>query len=43
VEDAFLAAYGVSMLLGASWAFLAAALAYFLLPNDRPVHGQQKE
>lgn len=33
---AFRSAYSVSMGFAAVWAFLAAALAYFLLPNDRP-------
>jgi EmrB/QacA subfamily drug resistance transporter len=36
VEAAFLAGYNVSMLLAAVWALLAAGLAYFLLPDDRP-------
>jgi EmrB/QacA subfamily drug resistance transporter len=41
IESAFLAAYDASMLFGAAWAFLAAALA-FLLPDDRPAPKDEK-
>lgn len=37
IKSAFLSAYSVSMAFAAIWAFLAAALAFFFLPNDRPV------
>jgi hypothetical protein len=36
VEHAFVSGYSVAMLIGAAWAFIAAACAYFLLPDDRP-------
>lgn len=36
VMSAFQSAYSVSMGFAALWAFLAAAFAFFLLPNDRP-------
>jgi hypothetical protein len=42
VEAAFVAGYDVAMLLGAAWALLAAALACFLLPDDRPAPGHTK-
>jgi len=42
VEAAFLAGYNVSMLVGAAWALLAAGLAYFLLPDDRPAPDHTK-
>ena len=37
IEAAFLSAYAVSLIFAAIWAFVAAACAFFLLPNDRPV------
>lgn len=37
IESAFLSAYAVSMVFAAVWALLAASLAYFLLPDDRPI------
>ena len=37
IESAFLSAYAVSMVFAAFWAFLAASLAFFLLPDDRPL------
>jgi hypothetical protein len=36
VEAAFLSAYAIAKVFAAVWALLAAALAYFLLPEDRP-------
>jgi Na+-transporting methylmalonyl-CoA/oxaloacetate decarboxylase gamma subunit len=36
VEAAFLSAYGIAMVFAAIWALLAASLAYFLLPEERP-------
>lgn len=37
VKSAFQSAYAISMIFASTWAFLAAGLAYFLLPNDRPI------
>lgn len=36
VAAAFVSAYSVSMIVAASWAAVAAAAAFFLLPDDRP-------